>query len=274
VAIAGWPWRWDERTRVMGIVNADPDSFAGDAVTTAEQAQWMATEMVAAGAEIIDVGGESTRPGADPVSPDEQVRRVVPLIGAIRAVLDTPISIDTSSAVVAGAALDAGADIVNDVRGLRTDPDLAPLCAARQVPLVVVHNQRGRAGSGDVMADVRAGLEESLAIAAAAGVADDRIVVDPGFGFGWTPDENLELLRRLPELAALGHPVLVGVSRKSTIGTVLGDRPVGGRLHGSVAAAVMAVVGGAALVRVHDVAPTVDAVGLVDAVLRAGRGPS
>jgi dihydropteroate synthase len=267
LAIVGWPWPWQERTRVMGIVNADPDSFSGDAITTAEQAQWLAVEMVAAGADVIDVGGESTRPGAGPVSPDEQVRRVVPLIGAIRAALDAPISIDTSSAAVARAALDAGADMVNDVRGLRADPELAALCAARHVPVVVVHNQRGRVSGGDVMSDVRAGLEESLAIAADAGVSEDRIVVDPGFGFGWTPDENLELLRRLPELVALGRPVLVGVSRKSTIGTVLGDRPVGGRLHGSVAAAVVAAMGGAALVRVHDVAPTVDALRLVDAVL-------
>jgi dihydropteroate synthase len=137
--------------------------------------------------------------------------------------------------------------------------------------VVVVHNQRGRVSGGDVMSDVRAGLAESLAIAAGAGVSEDRIVVDPGFGFGWTPDENLELLRRLPELVALGRPVLVGVSRKSTIGTVLGNRPVGGRLHGSVAAAVVAAMGGAALVRVHDVAPTVDALRLVDAVL--GRRP-
>jgi dihydropteroate synthase len=271
LAIVGWPWPWQERTRVMGIVNADPDSFSGDAITTAEQAQWLAVEMVAAGADVIDVGGESTRPGAGPVSPDEQVRRVVPLIGAIRAALDAPISIDTSSAAVARAALDAGADMVNDVRGLRADPELAALCAARHVPVVVVHNQRGRVSGGDVMSDVRAGLEESLAIAADAGVSEDRIVVDPGFGFGWTPDENLELLRRLPELVALGRPVLVGVSRKSTIGTVLGNRPVGGRLHGSVAAAVVAAMGGAALVRVHDVGPTVDALRLVDAVL--GRRP-
>jgi dihydropteroate synthase len=256
----------------MGIVNADPDSFSGDAVSTAEQAQWMAAEMVAAGADIIDVGGESTRPSSAPVPPDEQIRRVVPLIEAIRAALDVPISIDTSSAVVATAALDAGADMVNDVRGLRADPDLAALCAARGVPVVVVHNQRGRASTGDVISDVRAGWQESLAMAAAAGVADDRIVVDPGFGFGWTPDQNLELLRRLPELAALGHPVLVGVSRKSTIGAVLGDRPISGRLHGSVAAAVVAAMGGAALVRAHDVGPTVDAVRVVDAVLGRGGG--
>lgn len=266
--VRGRRWRWGERTLVMGIVNCTPDSFSGDGVPTAEQARVVAVAMVAAGADLIDVGGESTRPGAEPVPAAEQARRIVPAIGAIRADTDVPISVDTSAAEVADAALDAGADLVNDVRGLAGDPELAAVCARRSTPLVVMHNQRHHPATGDVMTDVVAGLEASLARAAAAGIPDERVLVDPGFGFGWTVDENLELLRGLPGLAALELPILVGTSRKSTLGAVLGDRPVEHRTFATAATVAQAVCAGADLVRVHDVAAAVDVVRTVDRIVR------
>lgn len=266
--IRGRRWCWGDRTLVMGVVNCTPDSFSGDGVSTAEQAQWIALGMVAAGADIIDIGGESTRPDAAPVEAAEQIRRIIPSIRGVREVSDVPISVDTSLAAVADAALAAGADLVNDIRGLAADPDLAGVCAAHAAGVVVMHNQRDHEHSGDVIADVTSGLAAAMERAGAAGIDAAHVIVDPGFGFGWSTAENLELLRRLPELAALDLPMLVGTSRKSTLGAVLGDRPVEDRTFATAATVAQAVCAGTDIVRVHDVRPAVDIVRTIDRIVR------
>jgi len=257
----------------MGVLNATPDSFSGNGVMDRpEAAVELATAMQAAGADLLDIGGESTRPGAAGVSPAEQVRRVVPIVSAVTAAVTLPISVDTSSAEVAAAALDVGAAMVNDVRGLAA-PDLAALVSERDVPVVVMHNQRLWPAGDDVMADVTSGLEAALQRALGAGVGPHRLIVDPGFGFGWSTAQNVELLRRLPELWDLGLPVLLGTSRKSTIGTVLADsgghpRPAGGRAWGTAATVAQAICAGVDVVRVHDVPEMADVVAVTDAIVR------
>jgi dihydropteroate synthase len=220
----------------------------------------------AEGADILDVGGESTRPDFDPVSADEEIERVLPVIERLLAEVDLPISIDTSKAKVAQAALGAGAHLLNDVSGLRHDPEMAAAVARFGVPTVVMHNQRGRPFR-DVMGDIRSGLETSVALAASAGVPRERLIIDPGFGFGWTEEQNLEILRRLGELRDLGLPILVGTSRKSTIGAVLG-LPVEERLMGTAATVAIAIARGADIVRVHDVKEMVQVCRMADAVVR------
>ena len=191
---------------------------------------------------------------------------------AIRAAVDAPITVDTSKAGVAERAFDAGADALNDVRGLLGDADLAPLLARHGLPAVVMHNQRDRAYGGDVIADIRAGLRESIEVAERAGADAGQLILDPGFGFGWEPAQNLEMLRRLGELRGLGRPLLVGVSRKSTLGLVL-DKPEDERAWGTAAAVAMSVQAGADIVRVHDVAEMVDVVRIADAISRPGAAP-
>jgi len=256
------------RTLVMGVLNVTPDSFSGDGVgDSVEAAVARGLELVAQGADILDVGGESTRPNSTEVTAEDERARVIPVLRALRQQVGIPLSIDTRKAAVAAAALDAGAAIVNDVWGLRRDPDMASVLAARDdVAVVAMHNQRGVAYV-DVIGDVAAALRESLAIAERAGIAPERVILDPGFGFGKTPAQNLELVRRLGELRELGRPLLVGPSRKSTIGFLTG-RPPDDRLEGSIALAVLAVAHGAAAVRVHDVAATVRALRVADAVVR------
>ena len=259
----------DRRTLVMGVVNVTPDSFSGDGVgDDAGRAVALAAEMVAAGAAIIDVGGESTRPGFAALSVDEESARVVPVVRGIVAQLDVAVSIDTRKAPVARAALDEGAHIVNDIWGLRDEPEMARVVAGRDGPAVVLmHNRRGTDYT-DLTRDVAATLRESVAIAIAAGIATERLVVDPGFGFGKTPAQNLELLRRLGQLRALGRPILVGLSRKSTIGLLTDGAQPKDRLEGSLALASLAVREGAHIVRAHDVSQTVRAMRVVDAVVR------
>jgi dihydropteroate synthase len=260
------------RARVMGILNVTPDSFSdgGDFVTR-EAALRHARQMVADGADLIDVGGESTRPGAPPVSVAEELDRVIPVIEALASELAVPVSVDTSKPEVMRAAVAAGAGLINDVAALRRPGALAAAAALR-VPVCLMHMQ-GEPGTmqqdpayGDVVAEVAAFLAGRLAACEAAGIPRERLLVDPGFGFGKTLAHNLALLRGLPRLASLGVPVLAGLSRKSMIGALLGGVPVGERLHGSVAAAVLAVERGAAIVRVHDVGPTVQALRIVAAV--------
>ena len=267
IEIGGRRFEWGRRTYLMGIVNATPDSFSGDGVLDPAAAAEQASRMVEAGAALIDVGAESTRPGHEPLEVDAEWARLGPVLRAVRAAVAAPITVDTSKAGVAERAFDAGADALNDVRGLRGDAALAPLLARRGLPAVVMHNQRGRAFGGDVLADVRAGLEESIGVAERAGVGRDRLVLDPGFGFGWEPEQNLELLRRLGELRALGRPLLVGTSRKSTIGWLL-DRPEAERLWGTAATVALAVAAGVDIVRVHDVAELAEVVRVADAVVR------
>lgn len=220
----------------------------------------------AAGADLLDVGGESSRPGAAELSPKIEASRVVPAIRAIREATKLPIAVDTYHARVAEQAIAAGADIVNDIHGLRFDPAMAGVVAETGSALVAMHNQRGRVFH-DVAHDIEVGFEVTLELAASAGIARERIILDPGFGFGWKPEHNLEMIRRLPELWNFELPLLVGPSRKSTIGLVL-DSAVTERLEGTLAAVVAAIGGGADIIRVHDVAEAVRAARVADAIFR------
>jgi dihydropteroate synthase len=259
-------------TKLMGVVNVTPDSFSdGGLYLDPEAAIGHGRELAAAGAEILDVGGESTRPGAEVVPADEELRRVVPVIAGL-ADLDCRISVDTSKAQVAAAALDAGAEIVNDVTALRGDGDMAALCAERGVTVVLMH-MRGDPRTmqddpryDDVVAEVRAFLAERLEAAKASGIAEERIWLDPGIGFGKTAAHNLELLRRLGELRELGRPLVVGTSRKSFIGRFDGSG-AGGRLGGTIASSVLAAAEGAEVLRVHDVAEMRQALTVAAAIL-------
>lgn len=260
------------RTVIMGILNVTPDSFY-DGGRRSEPTRAIAdgVEMVQSGAEVLDVGGESTRPGARPVEEAEELDRVLPVIRGLRREVTVPISIDTYKAGVARAALDAGADIVNDISALRFDPALVSLVAAEEVPVILMHMQgkpqtmQSEPRYNDVMREVRDFLAAQLYEAMDAGIAAERIILDPGIGFGKTLEHNLQLLRGLPTLAALGQPLLVGASRKAFIGKIL-DLDPDHRLEGSLAAAVAAVLGGANLLRVHDVAETCRAARMADAI--------
>ena len=279
--IGNRPFRWGDRTFVMGIINTTPDSFSGDGVLAGtgpggtatgagdpvERAVAVARRMVADGADILDVGGESTRPGHQPVAADEEIRRVVPVIGAIRAAMpDVPISVDTTKVSVADAALAAGANLINDVWGVSDDDSLARLAATRGAPLLVMHNRdepRYRRLMPEIIDDLRAALDRALRL----GVARDNLIVDPGFGFGKTPDHNLELLRELGSLRTLGRPILLGTSRKSTLGRVLDLGPED-RLEATLATTALGIAGGADIVRVHDVRANVRAARMSDAIIR------
>lgn len=256
----------------MGIINATDDSFSGDGIADRlDEALALTRELVAAEVDIIDIGGASSRPGAEPTPLEVERRRAVRVIGAVRAELDRigaelPISVDTTWAEVAAPALDAGATVVNDITGFRLDSDMAPLVAERGVAAVIMHNQRGRPHT-DLVADVRTGLEASLQICAEAGVGTNRIVVDPGFGFGFGVSQNLEMMRRLPELWALELPLLIGTSRKSTIGEVTNTKP-GDRLFGTAATITAAIYAGIDIVRVHDAAEMTQAIQMTDAIVR------
>ena len=252
----------------MGIVNATPDSFSGDGVGgDEERAALLAEQFERDGADSIDLGAESTRPGAEPVPPEAEWRRLAPILRAVRASTSLPITVDTVHAAVAERALAAGADGVNDIHGLRGDTGMADVVAGAGVPLIAMHNQRGRAHT-EVVADICAGFAETLEIAAAAGIQRDHIVLDPGFGFGWSAEQNFELVRRLAELRVAGLPLLLGPSRKSAIGLVLGAEP-GDRLEGTAALVALAIAGGADIVRVHDVREMARVARMSDAVVRA-----
>lgn len=259
------------RAAIMGILNITPDSFSdGGLFLGRDRAVAHALAMAADGADIIDVGGESTRPGAVAVSVDEELARTIPVIEAVRAATELPISIDTSKPEVMRAAVAAGASLINDVRALR-EPGALAAAAGLGVPVCLMHMQgaprtmQANPVYGDVVAEVRQFLADRIAACEAAGIPRSRLIVDPGFGFGKTVAHNLALLRGLPALAGLGCPVLAGLSRKSLIGAVLG-LPVDERLHASVALALIAVQNGASIVRVHDVRATRDAVRIWEAV--------
>jgi dihydropteroate synthase len=266
-------FRWGERTFVMGIVNVTPDSFSGDGLLAAggdpvAAAVNLGRAMATEGADILDVGGESTRPGHVEVSAAEELARVVPAIAALRAALpDMPLSVDTTKVDVAAAALDAGADMVNDVWGVDDDDSLAQLAASRGVPLVVMHN-RVYARYDDLVQEVVSDLAAALQRAARLGVPLDALIVDPGFGFGKTPEQNLVLVRELGALRILGRPILLGTSRKSTLGRVL-DLPVTERLEATLATTALGIAAGADLVRAHDVRANVRAARISDAIVRA-----
>jgi dihydropteroate synthase len=262
---------WGARTYVMGIVNVTPDSFSGDGVTDLETAVARARQMEQDGADLIDIGGESTRPEtwAGPgLSAEEELARVIPVVERVAATVAVPISIDTYKAEVAERALAAGARLVNDVWGLRRDPRMAQAVARAGVPVVLMHNKPG-GGYHDLIAEIGASLLESVEMGRTAGIAEDRIILDPGIGFGKTREENLEIIRRLPDLRRLGFPLLIGASRKSFIGKTL-NLPAGERLEGTAAAVALAIAGGADIVRVHDVKAMVRVARMADAIRQAG----
>jgi dihydropteroate synthase len=263
--------------KLMGVVNVTPDSFSdGGLYLDEEKAIAHGRELAQAGADILDVGGESTRPGAEAVSAEEEIARTEPVVAALTVDLaqtGREVSIDTSKLAVAEAALDAGATIVNDVTALRGDPEIGPLCAERDAGLILMHMQgdprtmQENPTYDEVVDDVRAFLAERLEVALAAGVAEERIWLDPGIGFGKNLDHNLELLRRLGELRrALGRPLVVGASRKSFIGRIDGSE-VGERLGGTIAASILAAAEGADVLRVHDVAEVAQAAKVAAAIL-------
>ena len=259
-------FRWGQRTYVMGIVNVDPDSFSGDGLCDADAAVVQGKRFAAEGADIIDVGGESTRPGFKSISIDEELGRVMPVIERLARELSVPVSIDTYKSEVARQAVAAGARMINDVWELKRDPKLARVAAEAGVPLVISQNQRG-SKFHDFFPELIASLKKSMQIALDAGVAWDNIIIDPGVGFGKTVEQNVEIVRRLAELKALGRPILLGTSRKSFIGHVL-DLPVDQRLEGTAATVAIGIANGADMVRVHDVAQMVRVVRMSDAIVR------
>ncbi|MGQ9882051.1 MAG: dihydropteroate synthase [Armatimonadota bacterium] len=264
-----------ERTVVMGILNVTPDSFYdGGRYAEHGSAVGRALQMVEEGADIIDIGGESTRPGSQPVSEEEELRRVLPVIEAVRARVDVPISIDTTKSRVAEQALQAGACMVNDISGLGFDPRMAEVVAQAGVLCCLMHIQgtpqtmQKNPQYTDVVRDISAYFQERLALAERAGIPRQNIWLDPGIGFGKTVEHNLQILRRLREFTAFGLPILIGTSRKSFIGKVLGDLPPEDRLEGTAATVAVAIMNGANVVRVHDVQVMVRVARMVDAVLR------
>ena len=259
-----------QRTLVMGILNVTPDSFSdGGEFATADSALAHGLTLEAEGADILDVGGESTRPGHRPIPADEEQARVLPAIEALVRRLRIPISIDTYKASTARLALKAGARVVNDVWGLQREPEIAHVAADGGAPVIVMHNRQAADPALDIVDEMRRFFDRSISIARRAGLPDRDIILDPGLGFGKSAAQHLEALRRLPEIKALGFPVLVGVSRKSLLGRI-GDPsvPPRDRLIGSVAGHVLAATLGADIVRVHDVRPHVEALRVVDAVMR------
>lgn len=286
LTIANHTFDWGVRSYVMGILNLTPDSFSGDGLLQGDEvlaaALQQAQRFVAAGVDILDVGGESTRPGSEPVGAAEELERVIPVVEALGAEFDVPISIDTYKAEVAAAALDAGAHLVNDVWGLRADPDLAGLVAERRAPVILMHNRSQPADAQvaerlggryvgveyeDLLEDIKAELLGSVELAQAAGVPDEQIILDPGIGFGKTVEQNLELLDRCGEIRDLGYPLLVGSSRKSFIGYTL-DLPPDQRLEGTAATVAISIAHGADILRVHDVEAMARVARMTDAIVR------
>lgn len=293
VTISNHTFNWGAHTYVMGILNITPDSFSGDGLLSPPDSKEnvrgkggaleQARSFILSGADILDIGGESTRPGSEPVGPEAEMERVIPVVQALSQKFpDTLISIDTYKAAVAEAALKAGAHIVNDVWGLRADPALAGVAAKHNAPVILMHNrsnpasvevraQLGHAYIGaeydDLLADVKRELMDSVKLAKQAGIPDEHIILDPGIGFGKTVAHNLELIRRLDEVRELGYPVLLGPSRKSFIGFTL-DLPADQRVEGTAAAVCVGITRGADIIRVHDVEHMVRVAKMTDAIVR------
>lgn len=261
---------WGRRTYVMGVINVTPDSFSGDGLGSDIPAiVEQALRFDAEGVDIIDVGAESTRPGSTPITAEEELARLIPALEAIVPRVRLPVSVDTYKSSVARRAIQAGAVLINDIWGLKSDPKIADVAAETGVPLILMHNQEHRQYQ-DLLPDILASLSQSIQLARRAGVPAANIVVDPGIGFGKTPEHNLEVLRRLSELKGLGYPLLVGTSRKSTIGLVL-DLPPDQRVEGTAATIVLSIAGGADMVRVHDVQQMVRVCRMTDAIVRGWR---
>ncbi|AMA74496.1 MULTISPECIES: dihydropteroate synthase [Aneurinibacillus] len=256
-----------QRTLVMGILNVTPDSFSdGGHYQTVEKALAHARKMVEDGADIIDVGGESTRPGHDPVSAEEELERVIPVIERLSRELDVPLSIDTYKAQVARQAIEAGAHIINDVWGGKADPRMPEVMAEMDVPVILMHN-RDNTDYVAFIDDVLRDMEECIDLVKAAGVKDNKIILDPGIGFAKNYEQNLEMMYHLDKLTALNYPVLLGTSRKSFIGRALGDLPVLERMEGTAATVALGIERGCCMVRVHDVKPIARVCRMMDAML-------
>ncbi len=266
---------FSKKTYIMGILNVTPDSFADGGLYFAKSAAIeRAYQIVEEGADIIDIGGESTRPGSEPISIDEELRRTIPVIEAISKHIKIPVSIDTYKSKVARVALDAGASMVNDVSGLRFDSKIAEVASEYKIPIVIMHikgtpkdmqqNPVYEALIPEIMDYLRIGIT----IATQAGISEDKIIIDPGIGFGKTSDHNLEIINNLREFTLLEKPILVGLSRKAFIGKILGDAPVTERLEGTAAAVAISIMNGANIIRVHDVKEMVGVVKVADAVKR------
>jgi len=263
IRCGGAEFRWGERTYIMGILNLSADSFSGDGLggdigVVVAQAKRLVTD----GADIIDIGGESTRPGAEPVSVDEELRRVIPAIERLAGELSVPLSIDTYKAAVASQAVKAGARMINDVWGLKRDPELAEVAAEAGVPIILVSNQRDTT-CGDIIAEVISSLESSITLAMKAGVAWQNVIIDPGIGFGKSVEQNLEIIHRLAELRCLGRPILLGSSRKFMI-----SQPFDQRLEATAATVAIGIANGADMVRVHDVRQMVRVCRMSDLIIR------
>ncbi|MDK2992493.1 MAG: dihydropteroate synthase [Clostridiales bacterium] len=260
-------WQWGKRTYIMGILNVTPDSFSdGGLFCDVDSAVAHAMQMVKDGADIIDVGGESTRPGFKPVSADDETNRVVPVIRRLTQELDVPISIDTYKAKTAIAAIEAGADMINDIWGFKADMDMAAVAAKYKVPICLMHN-KNEAIYNNLIEDMLTELRQGIDIALNAGVEPENIIVDPGIGFGKTWEHNLAIMRSLDEFKRLGYPILLGTSRKSFIGKVL-DLPVDDRLEGTLATTAVGIVKGVDIVRVHDVKANKRVAVMTDAMVR------
>jgi dihydropteroate synthase len=271
-------FNWGKRTYLMGIINVSPDSFSGDGLTSADSALAQARRMASEGADILDIGGESTRPGAPPVGLEDELVRVIPAVRQIASEIPIPISVDSSKYELVRQALEVGAAIINDQWGLKKDPRLAELAAETGAPLILMSNQRDKGGYDasmnrdtayydDIMREVISSLHDSVRLAEKAGVPSDKIIIDPGLGFGKTWQFDLEIIRRMEELKPMNKPVLVGPSRKSFIKMVLG-LPANERLEGTAAAVAIAISKGADIVRVHDVKEMVRVCRVSDAIIR------
>ena len=261
-----------KKTYIMGILNVTPDSFSdGGKYDNIDKALFHVEEMIREGADLIDVGGESTRPGSvyDSANIPEEIHRVVPVIERIKTRFDIPISLDTYHAETARAGIAAGADLINDIWGLKFDPDMAGVIAESKVVCCLMHNRR-EADYQDYMNDLAADLADSIHLAEQAGIAEDKIILDPGVGFGKTYEQNLEVIRCLEELHMFGYPLLLGTSRKSVIGNTL-NLPVDDRVEGTIATSVIGVMKGCSFVRVHDVKENTRAVRMAEAILHGGR---
>lgn len=291
LSIGKHDFRWGNMTYLMGILNITPDSFSGDGLyqnnefdirSLVDKTLVQAGEFVAAGVDILDVGGESTRPGANLVEIETELKRVVPVVQAISREFDVPISIDTYKHQVARAALEAGAELVNDVWGLNADPEMAPTIAKNMAPVIIMHNRSSWAHADikeslggryigipydDLLEDIKRELMESVDLAHSAGIPDEKIILDPGIGFGKTVEQNLELINSLPAIRDLGYPLLYGPSRKSFIGYTL-DLPTEQRLAGTAAAVAVGIVRGADIIRVHDVKFMQQVAQMTDAIVR------
>ncbi|WP_107996027.1 dihydropteroate synthase [Trichococcus paludicola] len=262
-----------QRSHIMGILNVTPDSFSdGGEWNTVEKAVAHALEMVADGADIIDIGGESTRPGHTQISDEEEIARVVPIIEALKKAIDVPLSIDTYKSAVARAACEAGIDIINDIWGCKYDPEIATVAAAFDVPIILMHN-REKSDYAFLIEDMLADLAESVRIAVSAGVKRQNIILDPGCGFGKTYEDNLNVVHHLKRFTELGYPVLLGTSRKRFIGTALGDLPFKERDLGTAATTALGIVNGAQLFRVHNVKANAEMARMMDIMLKKGESP-